>query len=86
MRVGLSSQLVRMLGMHCVSLGNLHLQCLQLYQSSDVPRRRLWVCCVRDRSSSVELRLRCMCPFGPSIELRLCCMCPFGPRSRMHVR
>ena len=31
MRVGRSSQLVRMLGMHCISLGNLHLQCLQLY-------------------------------------------------------
>lgn len=87
MCLGRPSQHVRLLGVHCLSLGNVYLRVVQFHQPQNVvSRRRLRLLGMQRQHSWCLLHLLCMQRFCSPRQLRLCSLCPLGPCCRMRVR
>lgn len=87
MCLGRPSQHVRLLGVHCLSLGNVRLRRMQFHQPQNVvSRRRLRLLGMQCQHSWCLLHLLCMQRFCSPRQLRMCSLCPLGPCCRMRVR
>lgn len=87
MCLGRPSQHVRLLGVHCLSLGNVRLCRVQFHQPSNVvSRRRLRLLGMQCQHTRCLLHLLCMQRFRPPRQLRMCSLCPLGPCCWMRVR